>query len=184
MLGLTLSPYYLLVIFVRVNKPPYFNYFLAKITYFPLLNLFMMKILHKSLVYTAFCFFSIFVSAQSNELIGIPEENIQAYIQEVYQEGDIPFNVSSPNRYRQLNTLLSERVFFMESEAVIAKALNVNDVELFNKYNATIQRDTQFNLETFNPLKYDLPFWTVSNSLYRLGNSSYYLVIKGQTFNK
>ena len=142
----------------------------------------MMKILHKLLVLNAFCLVSVFATAQSSDLLSISKKSVDPFIQEVYKVGDNPVSISNPQRYRQLSALLNERVFFMESKETIDKAVNIRDVKLFNKYNTELQRDTDFQLNTFNPLKYDLPFWSISNSLFRLGDSSYYLVIKGQSF--
>ena len=40
--------------------------------------------------------------------------------------------------------------------------------------------DTSYNPSTFNPLKYNLKFFGKGQSIYRIGNTNYFITIKSQ----
>lgn len=115
--------------------------------------------------------------------IKISSHNFENYINEAYAFNSRGVNKSRSNQYQAIKSLLKERLFFFESKEEITKALQIQDIPLFNKYNSTLSRDIYYNINTFNPLKYNLPFFSNQSSLYRLGSTNYYLLIKGQNIN-
>lgn len=142
-----------------------------------------MKILHSI---PLFCLLIIGISnlqAQEKEKINIQVNKIEGYINEVYSAQNVLIKESRPNVHRGLTELLNKRVYFLKSNKVIEKATLISSQPLFNKYNQNIQNYTVFNPSSFNPLRYNLPFWSVSASIYRLDGTDYYLVIEGQNFN-
>jgi hypothetical protein len=60
----------------------------------------------------------------------------------------------------------------------------LSTVGLFNNYNKELKRDQSFDINTFNPLKYNLEFFKVGSAIYRIDNTQYYIVIKAQNLKK
>jgi len=84
-------------------------------------------------------------------------------------------------RYQLYVHLLEKRIRYVE-EAPIAgeKYPKLSSVSLLNKYNPDLQRDVDFNQEQFNPLKYNLDFFSKLPKIYRIDNTFYLLVIDPQ----
>lgn len=143
----------------------------------------MMKILR---IIPLFCLLILGISnlqAQEKEKINIQVNKIEGYINEAYATQNVSIKESRPNVHKGLTELLTKRVYFMKSNRVIEKAAFISSQPLFKKYNQNIQNYTVFNPSSFNPLRYNLPFWSVSATMYRLDGTDYYLIIEGQNFN-
>lgn len=125
--------------------------------------------------------FQVFCQNSASSYIYVQEAKFEQYINEVYSVNGKQARIDNPARFYALKKMLSERLFFFESSDVIDKAQPLLEVPLFNKYSPLLKRDELFNPATFNPLKYNLPFFTSQSSLYRIGSSNYYLMIKAQT---
>ena len=54
---------------------------------------------------------------------------------------------------------------------------STNDLNLLNKYNPSLQRDTNYNASTFNPLKYDIQISPLHKKMYRIANTDYLIII-------
>lgn len=60
------------------------------------------------------------------------------------------------------------------------KYILLSSVPLFNKYNNELKRDDKFVLESFNILKYDIPFFSSLYQMYRIDGTNYVIIIKPQ----
>lgn len=102
-------------------------------------------------------------------------------IQEVYadQLQTLVFNV--PNRLRDLNDILTNRVKIEEMKLEKdEKYPKLSEVELFNKYNPELARDMTINENNFNPLKYSFRFHAKTTLIYRIDNTDKVIVIYPQ----
>jgi len=138
-------------------------------------------------IYSLILVFFITISyGQSSNInnIKIKNNNIDKFIEEVYNFRARGITKNNSQAYQAINTALKDRIVFFESYSAIDKAISLDEVELFNKYNSTLKRDMVYDLNTFNPLKYNLPFFSNHSSLYRLGETDYYLLIKSQNLTQ
>jgi len=143
----------------------------------------MKKILRSLLVF--FCFFLGLtnIQGQKTEKININDSKIESYINEVYGSNKLNSHNIKPHIRKLMYKLLSERVYFIKTTKDLPNVQLLSEQPLFNKYNPNLSKDNIYNPETINPLKYDLPFWHIKGSYFRLDNTSYYLVIKAQNTN-
>jgi len=77
-----------------------------------------------------------------------------------------------------LNDILNNRTKvnlepYRESE----KYQKLSEISLFNTYNPDIKVDNAFDINSFNVLKYDLPFFTRIPLKYRIDGTDYILII-------
>ncbi|HEX8562839.1 MAG TPA: hypothetical protein VF676_07665 [Flavobacterium sp.] len=84
-------------------------------------------------------------------------------------------------RLRDLNAILFERYEITEVPySNDEKYTKLSEVPLFNFYNPGLVRDTAFDRDTFNILKYDMRFFAKSDIIYRVDNTNYIIVIHPQ----
>ena len=90
--------------------------------------------------------------------------------------------LSRPNRVLSMKNLLRNRI-------VIEKRPNPQDqkectllseVPLFDAFVSTLQRDSVFDPQEFNPLKYTLSFYSRGEHMYRVDGTDYFIFIKSQ----
>ena len=80
--------------------------------------------------------------------------------------------------FKNLLILLRERVEFKNQPfEKIEKYQKLSSIQLFNKYNQFLTRDLEFNIETFNVLKYDLNFFSSHRKVYRIDNTDWLIII-------
>lgn len=80
--------------------------------------------------------------------------------------------------YKNLQILLRERVEFKNQPFdQTEKYKKLSNLPLFNKYNQFLTRDLEFNIETFNVLKYDLNFFSSHRKVYRIDNTDWLIII-------
>ena len=107
-------------------------------------------------------------------------------LKEVYQDKLEQYILSKPNRVKEFKHLLRNRLLITKLPHYNAKSkvTLLSKVPLFNNYNSDLQRDNFFDINTFNPLKYNLEFFKVGSAIYRIDNTEYYIVIKAQNLKK
>lgn len=89
--------------------------------------------------------------------------------------------VKGSQHHKNLIDLLQNRIEFtkLAKNSVSDKDYpNIDQAPLFNKYNNTITRDTAFDENTFNVLKYDLNFFSTFTKIYRITNTDWVIIIK------
>ena len=79
--------------------------------------------------------------------------------------------------------LLNERLKYEQvPETADEKFQNLQNVPLLNKFNASLVHDvSNFNELTFNPLKYQMEFFSKKTEVYRI-NPDWIIVITPQRF--
>ncbi|MBV7269952.1 hypothetical protein [Winogradskyella luteola] len=103
-------------------------------------------------------------------------------IQEVYQESTKKQVLDRPAYVKRIKHLLRNRFSIIQIN-IKEKQRNytlLSEVDLFNHYNKNLKRDTNFNRQTFNPLKYNFDFYPSENKLYRVDGTNYFIQIKSQ----
>lgn len=108
-------------------------------------------------------------------------QQINPKITEVYGEKTQEVFQNDPERLSLLTDLLDNRIKLIESPIVGEdKYIKLSSVPLLNKYNPNLTRDAVFDINTFNPLKYNLNFFTTEIQIYRIDNTDYLIVIDSQ----
>lgn len=78
------------------------------------------------------------------------------------------------------------RVFIIKTNAsMIESKINLSTIQVRNKYNSALVNDyNQFNISSFNPLKYFFNFYSPAQMNYSVDNTDYMIVIvPSQTSN-
>lgn len=89
--------------------------------------------------------------------------------------------VKGSQHHKNLIDLLQNRIEFtklVKSSDSDKDYPNINQVPLFDKYDKSITRDTTFDSNTFNVLKYDLIFFSTFTKIYRINNTDWVIIIK------
>jgi len=56
----------------------------------------------------------------------------------------------------------------------------LSEVTLFDAFVSTLTRDSVFNPQKFNPLKYSFPFYARGEYMYRVDGTDYFILVKSQ----
>ena len=116
-----------------------------------------------------------------------PTEKFDQYVAEVFTgEGLTYFGPETLNR-RDLKKMYENRIHFATYDAatITAKGFeNLTTVPLFTVFNETLERDTVFNVNTFNPLKYYFDYHTKATQVFVLGSSNTVMIIYPQTITQ
>lgn len=100
-------------------------------------------------------------------------------IQEVYGSYWNELIKVDSNRQKVLTDLLENRVVIMvEPYFEGEKYEKLSTVPLFNKYNSDLKRDTSFDVDSFNILKYNISFFSHRDKVYRIDGTNYIVYIK------
>lgn len=96
------------------------------------------------------------------------------FIQEVFQNNISP----GTQHYKNLLILLQDRVEFVKELPIKGeKYPKISQMPLFNKYNSQLERDVEFDPNSFNVLKYDLNFFSSFMKVYRFDNSDWIIIV-------
>ena len=106
---------------------------------------------------------------------------IKEKITEVYGKIDGDFFQGNTELYANFYKLLNERtkIEVMEYKSD-EKFPKVSSFEILNKYNASLKHEDFQSIESFNPLKYKLEFFSKNTKVYRIDNTNYILIIEPQ----
>ncbi|WP_157814195.1 hypothetical protein [Olleya sp. Bg11-27] len=108
-------------------------------------------------------------------------------LQDVYQDKLQAYILSKPQRVKDFKHLLRNRVSIKKMPSLVEnknKYQFISDAGLFNNYNANLIMDKNYDPSTFNVLKYNLQFFGIGSSIYRIDNTEYFIIIKSQTITK
>jgi hypothetical protein len=116
----------------------------------------------------------------------INAQQIDARIVEVFKDAEAGYMESDPVRIDFLTDLLQNRIRIIESPINSKENYTkLSEVPLLNKYNSALTRDVVFDPLTFNPLKYNFEFSSITEAkAYRVDNTAYIIVINPQTTKK
>lgn len=108
-------------------------------------------------------------------------QDINPKIQEFLGNKTNEIAQNEPYRIAALTDLLDNRIKIVESPIVGEdKYVKVFSLGLMDKYNPDMKRDLVFDINTFNPLKYNMNFFTSETQVYRIDNTNYIIVIEKQ----
>lgn len=86
--------------------------------------------------------------------------------------------LNRPQRLKDIKNILRNRVEIVEyKNKDLSYFPALSSMPLFNIYNKALTRDAFFSPETFNVLKYNLPFYGKKRVTYHIDNSAYLLTI-------
>lgn len=121
---------------------------------------------------------SVSINAQVTEKLPIQITDIDIKISEVYQS---EFSNLDAERIAFIKNLLNNRIaFYKEKNTPQDKYTKLSQISLYNKYNPQLERDLNFDPNTFNPLKYNFNFYSQYDQVYRVDHTDYIIVIESQ----
>ena len=122
----------------------------------------------------------LFVIANNNRVYS---QYINPKVKEMYGESIKKISSSDSLRINFFNDLIENRIKIIESIFEDnEKYTKLSAVALLNKYNPSLLRDEFFEINTFNPLKYNLNFFSNTTEVYRIDGTNYIIVIIPQSF--
>lgn len=109
----------------------------------------------------------------------------RAFIMEVYGQYAEKYVFSRPQMLKDLKQLLRNRIVIKKNSPFAAqkKAIQLSSIPLFNAYVPDLKRDSNFNPNSFNPLKYNFGFSNMEAKLYSVDGTDYTILIKSQYQN-
>ncbi len=106
---------------------------------------------------------------------------INPKVKEMYCESIKRITLTDSLRINVFNDLIENRIKIIESPFDDReKYIKLSSVSLLNKYNPALVRDEFFDINTFNPLKYNLNFFSSKTEVYRIDRTNYVIVIVPQ----
>jgi hypothetical protein len=118
------------------------------------------------------------VSQSQNLISPITLHEIELKIEEVYGRSFIENNTTLVQFF---NKLLKERITYITQERTSdEKYIKLSSLSILNKNNSNLSRDSQFIANEFNPLKYNMNFYSKTTEVYRFDNSDILIVIAPQ----
>jgi hypothetical protein len=118
------------------------------------------------------------VSQSQNLISPITLHEIELKIEEVYGRSFIENNTTLVQFF---NKLLKERITYITQERTSdEKYIKLSSLSILNKNNSNLRRDSQFIANEFNPLKYNMNFYSKTTEVYRFDNSDILIVIAPQ----
>jgi len=90
--------------------------------------------------------------------------------------------LSRPNRVLSMKNLLRNRLVIENrpDPKDQKKCPLLSEVTLFDAFVSTLTRDSVFNPQKFNPLKYSFPFYARGEYMYRVDGTDYFILVKSQ----
>lgn len=107
----------------------------------------------------------------------------RSMLEEVFLDKLDEYVLNRPQRLKNIKHFLRNRVEIKKMPKLIKntqKYTLLSQVGLFNLYNKKLEFDKTFNKEKFNPLKYNLERHGHGGRIYRIDNTSYFILIKSQ----
>lgn len=106
----------------------------------------------------------------------------RSQIIEVYGEYAEKYVFKNATRLRNIKQILRNRVVIklVTNKKEKKPCPNLSEVSLFDNYVSSLERDRIFDPKTFNPLKYNFEFHSISASMFQVDNTNYYIIIKSQ----
>lgn len=127
----------------------------------------------KKLIYSLLFFFFAFTTVNA--------QNEDNKIAEVYGELNGSFFKENAELYKAFISLLKNRIHINEEMySVNEKYEKISSKPLLNKYNKEIKHVPFNNKDDFNPLKYQLDFFSKQTKVYRIDDTNLIIVIDPQ----
>jgi len=103
-------------------------------------------------------------------------------IDEVYQSKADELVYNNDKFLKDVKHLLRNRITIYEdkNEKTQKKCKLLSEIPLSNTYNKDLKRDESFDINSFNPLKYQLAFFDKGTYVYRIDGTDYFIQITSQ----
>ncbi|MDB9954678.1 hypothetical protein OAD49_03855 [Flavobacteriaceae bacterium] len=144
-------------------------------------------------------FFSYNCNSQNSNRLYLPLEVIQydsnvsspfstaelVQLNEVYGASLDKEILSRPNRVLAIKNLLRNRIVIenRSNPKDQKQCTLLSEVSLFDAFVSTLQRDSVFSPQEFNPLKYAFSLYSRGEHMYRVDGTDYFIIIKSQHYN-
>ena len=113
-----------------------------------------------------------------SEHLKLNVSNFDQYVNEVFLEEIQYVHLNNSRHYNRLLDLIQNRIYVVYvAYDPLEKYENTLDIPLSNTHNTTLNHDTVFDKDTFNPFKYDLNFFSKYTKIYRIAQTNYVLTI-------
>jgi len=100
------------------------------------------------------------------------------YLTEVYLTEVSYLHLNNSRHYNKLLELIQNRISISKLPFdATEKYENTLYIPLLNTYNSKLEYDSEFDINTFNPFKYQLNFFSKLTKIYRIAHSDYILII-------
>lgn len=105
-----------------------------------------------------------------------------AMIDEVYGDKANDYVYNRPRSLKNIKNILRNRVEIkvISNPRDQKECTLLSDVPLMDYYVDGLQRETSFNPQNFNPLKYLFNYNSYGSHMYRVDNTDYFILIKSQ----
>jgi len=106
----------------------------------------------------------------------------KSFIKEVYGSKAKKIVFDNDKFLKDIKHLLRNRVTIYEdaNPKTQKKCKLLSQIELFDEHNKNLKRDTAFDPNDFNPLKYKLDFFANGTYVYRVDNTNYFIQVTSQ----
>ena len=93
--------------------------------------------------------------------------------------------LSRPNRVLAMKNLLRNRILIenRSNPKDQKQCTLLSEVPLFDAFVSSLQRDSVFNIQEFNPLKYAFSFYSRGVHMYRVDGTDFFILVKSQHSN-
>lgn len=110
-------------------------------------------------------------------------ENPEVYIKELYGSNFDEIRNNNPLIYNIWVELLDNRIEIIQTSTVekFAQFPLINSIPLRNKFNDQYRPEENTSFERFNPLMYELDFFSEKVNYYRINDSGLILIINPQS---
>jgi hypothetical protein len=118
-----------------------------------------------------------------NDNVNAPLTNAElALINEVYGNTANDNILDKPQRLKDVKNILRNRIEIknVPNPSDQKPCTLLSEVPLMDYYVTGLQRDTNFDPQDFNPLKYSFNYYSYGTHMYRVDNTNYFIVIKSQ----
>lgn len=101
-------------------------------------------------------------------------------LEEVYGEHLEKEVLNNLELSKHLKHLLRNRIVYTTDYHPAKGYIALSEVPLFDVYVQDLKRDLIFDKDSFNPLKYQMMFFTKNQYVYRFGNTNMFIIINKQ----
>lgn len=133
-------------------------------------------------LYTTIFLLFLLISSHTNaqEKLHLKANKFQQCLAEAYGK-NTPMFYENPQRLEVMKKLYNERIFIVKEIASTNEKLpKLSSVPLLTISGTNLQRDTTFDINNFNPFKYQMNFFANHGTAYRIDNSDYVIYITSQ----
>lgn len=118
---------------------------------------------------------------KSNVFLPLTDNELRM-IKEVYGDNTEKVVLKNPELLNDLKSLLRNRIviFQVSDQSKQKEGKLLSEIPLNNRYNPDMKRSIFKDVESFNPLLYNLDFFSKGSYLYRIDDTDYFIKLTSQ----